>query len=107
LVWAVDHHEAQWATLLLAICGLLDLVDGLVARLFRCQTAFGSVFDAIADGVCYGFAMLLVAIYGLAPWQSVTIILVLGVLNIWMRTRYARRAGRTVNYQSHAMERLV
>jgi phosphatidylglycerophosphate synthase len=107
LVYAVDHHEIQWATLLLMICGLLDLVDGLVARLFRCQTPFGSIFDAIADAVCYGFAMLLVTYYGLAPWPAVVIILALGVLNIGMRARYAKRAGRTVNYQSHAMERLV
>jgi phosphatidylglycerophosphate synthase len=107
IVWAVENDEPQLATLLLLICGLLDLVDGIVARLFKCQTPFGSVFDAIADGICYGFAMLLVAIYGLAPWQAVAIIIVLGVLNIWMRAVYARRAGRTVNYQSHAMERLV
>lgn len=107
LVYAVDRGDAQLATLLLLICGLLDLVDGLVARAFRCQTPFGSVFDAIADAVCYGFAMLLVTAYGLAPWPAVAIIIVLGLVNMWMRAQYARRAGRTVNYQSHAMERLV
>jgi phosphatidylglycerophosphate synthase len=104
---AVDRGEAQWATLLLLVCGLLDLVDGLVARLFRCQTPFGSVFDAIADAVCYGFAILWVTAYGWAPWPAVAIILGLGIVNMWMRARYAQRAGRTVNYQSHAMERLV
>ncbi|HVV85729.1 MAG TPA: CDP-alcohol phosphatidyltransferase family protein [Kofleriaceae bacterium] len=106
-VWAVDRGKPQWATLLLLVCGLLDLLDGLVARLFRCQTPFGSVFDAIADAVCYGVAMLTVTCYGLAPWPAVTSILVLGIVNMWMRTVYAKRAGRTVNYQSHAMERLV
>ena len=106
-VWALDTGRHQHAVLLLLICGLLDLVDGLVARLFRCQTPFGSVFDAIADAICYGFAMLMVAAYDLAPWPAVAAILVLGLVNLWMRARYAQRAGRTVNYQSHAMERLV
>jgi phosphatidylglycerophosphate synthase len=107
LVWAVDAGEWQWATVLLLVCGLLDLVDGIVARLFRCQTPFGSVFDAIADAFCYGFAMILFTAYGRAPWPAVTIIIVLGLLNMWFRAIYAKRAGRTVNYQSHAMERLV
>jgi phosphatidylglycerophosphate synthase len=107
LVWAIDRGEAQWATLLLLICGLLDLVDGLVARIFRCQTPFGAIFDAIADAACYGFALLILTVYGWAPWPPVVAILVLGVANIAMRAAYAKRAGRAINYQSHAFERLV
>jgi phosphatidylglycerophosphate synthase len=106
-VWAVDQGHAQWATLLLFICGILDLFDGLVARLFRCQTAFGEVFDAIADGFCYGFALLVLTGYGWVPWQPVVLIVALGLVNTWLRTIYARRAGRTTNYRSFAMERLV
>lgn len=107
LVYAVDHGQTQLATLLLMICGSLDLVDGVVARIFRCQTQFGAVFDAVADAVCYGFAMLLMAIYGWAPWGAVAIILVLGLVNMGLRAVYARRAGRTINYYSPAMERIV
>ena len=107
LVYAVDHHQTQLATLLLMICGLLDLLDGVVARIFRCQTQFGAVFDAIADAICYGFAMLLMAAYGWAPWGAVAIIIALGVVNMGLRAVYARRAGRTINYYSPAMERLV
>ncbi len=107
LVYAVDSGNAQLATLLLGICGLLDLVDGVVARIFKCQTPFGAVFDAIADAICYGFAMLLIAIYGWAPWPAVAAILALGTFNAGLRAVYARRAGRTINYYSPAMERLV
>lgn len=106
-VWAVDQGKIQLATLFLFVCGILDLLDGIVARVFRCQTPFGAVFDAIADAVCYGTAMVVVTAYGLAPWPAVVIILVLGVVNMALRAYYAHRAGRTVNYQSHAMERLV
>ena len=107
LVYAVDHRQTQLATLLLMICGLLDLLDGVVARICKCQTQFGAVFDAIADAICYGFAMLLMAAYGWAPWGAVAIIIALGAVNMGLRAVYARRAGRTINYYSPAMERLV
>ena len=52
-----------------------DLRDaGAVARLFKCQTAFGEVFDAIADGLCYGFALLILTAYGWIPWPPVVLI---------------------------------
>lgn len=107
LVWAVDHGYHQWATLLILLCGLLDKLDGLVARIFDCRSAFGEVFDAITDGICYGFALILVAAYGWAPPLAVGLIVGLGAANTGMRVLYARRAGRTVNYKSYGMERIV
>lgn len=106
-VWAVDHGYQQWAMLFIMICGLLDLFDGAVARALKCQTAFGEVFDAIADGLCYGFAMVVLAAYGWVPWGAVVIIVALGAANMALRAVYAKRAGRTTNYKSYAMERLV
>jgi phosphatidylglycerophosphate synthase len=106
-VWAVDNGYHQWATLFMLICGLLDKLDGLVARIFDCRSAFGEMFDAITDGICYGFALILIAAYGWAPAVPVAFIIALGLLNTGMRGIYARRAGRTVNYKSHAMERIV
>jgi phosphatidylglycerophosphate synthase len=107
LYWAVDHGYRQWATLFIIICGLLDKLDGLVAKLFNCRSAFGEVFDAITDGACYAFGLVLVAAYGWAPVIPVVLILALGLANTGMRFLYARRAGRTTNYKSYAMERLV
>ncbi len=107
LVWAVDNDQRQWATLFILICGVLDKIDGLVARIFDCRSPFGEMFDAITDGICYGFALILVAAYGWAPAIPVALIIALGLLNTGMRGIYARRAGRTVNYKSYAMERIV
>ena len=107
LVWAVDSGQHQWATLFILICGLLDKVDGLVAKVFDCRSAFGELFDAITDGICYGFALILVAAYGWAPALPVALILALGVGNTAMRGVYVKRAGRAVNYKSYAMERIV
>ena len=106
-VWAVHGGYYQIAAALIIVCGLLDLVDGAFARIFHCATPFGAVFDAIADGVCYGSFILIVTLYGWAPWGPVVLILALGLGNILLRTVYAWRANATVNYKSYAMERCV
>ncbi|HEU0034632.1 MAG TPA: CDP-alcohol phosphatidyltransferase family protein [Kofleriaceae bacterium] len=106
-VWAVHNDYRQWATLFILICGLLDKLDGLVAKIFDCRSPFGEVFDAITDGICYGFALIVVAAYGYAPVLPVILVIVLGLTNTGLRFIYAKRAGRTVNYKSYAMERIV
>lgn len=106
-VWAVQHGYHQWATLFILICGVLDKMDGLVAKIFDCRSVFGEMFDAIADGICYGFCMIVVAYYGWAPWFPVAGIIVLGIANSYFRGVYIKRVGRTVNYKSYAMERIV
>jgi phosphatidylglycerophosphate synthase len=106
-VWAVDNGSHQWATLWIVICGLLDKVDGLVAKIFDCRSPFGEMFDAITDGICYGFCLVVCAAYGWAPVLPVVLILLMGLTNSGLRGIYAKRAGRTVNYKSYAMERIV
>ncbi|MEO8840118.1 MAG: CDP-alcohol phosphatidyltransferase family protein [Kofleriaceae bacterium] len=105
--WAVQHGYHQWATLLMLGCGLLDKLDGLVARIFNCRSAFGELFDAITDALCYGFGLVVVAAYGWAPAIPVIGVIALGIANSVMRGIYVKRAGRTTNYKSYAMERLV
>jgi phosphatidylglycerophosphate synthase len=107
LYWAVDHGYRQWATLFILVCGLLDKVDGLVARVFDCRSTFGEFFDAIADALCYGFGLILCAAYGWAPVVPVVLVLAMGVANSLMRLAYTRRAGHATLYRSYAMERLV
>ena len=107
LVWAVQHGYRQWATVFILVCGLLDKLDGLVAKLFDCRSAFGELFDAITDGICYGFGLVLVAWYGWAPAIPVALVIGLGLANSAMRFVYLKRAGRTTNYKSYAMERVV
>lgn len=106
-IWAVDRGEPQIATIALIVCGVLDLFDGAVARALNCSTPFGEVFDAIADGFCYGLMLLILPIYGWVPWAPIALILAMGIANLVMRAIYARRAGRTTNYRSYAMERMV
>src|SRR5689334_15418100 len=107
LLWAVHNGYHQWATLFVLICGAMDKLDGFVARLFNCRSPFGELFDAITDAICWGFALIVVAAYGWAPVFPVIAIIALGLANTVMRAAYVKRAGRTVNYKSYAMERLV
>ncbi len=107
LYWAIDRGYHQWATLFILVCGLLDKLDGLVARVFDCRSTFGELFDAITDGICYGFGLIVVAAFGWAPVVPVAIVLAMGIGNTLMRGVYVKRAGRATNYKSYAMERLV
>jgi phosphatidylglycerophosphate synthase len=106
-LWAVDHGYPQWATLFMLLCGILDKLDGAVAKIFDCRSAFGELFDAITDGICYGFAMIVVVAYGWAPAIPAISVVALGAINTGLRVLYARRVGRAVNYKSYAMERVV
>lgn len=105
--WAVHNGYPQWATLFILLCGILDKLDGAVAKLFDCRSAFGELFDAITDGICYGFAMMVVVAYGWAPAIPAIIVVSLGAANSLLRIVYAKRVGRAVNYKSYAMERVV
>ncbi|MCX5747596.1 MAG: CDP-alcohol phosphatidyltransferase family protein [Proteobacteria bacterium] len=106
-VWAVYNGYHQWATLFILICGLLDKLDGLAAKVFDCRSNFGELFDAITDGICYGFALIIVMAYGWAPLIPCFILILLGGVNSGLRAVYIKRCGRNVNYKSYAMERVV
>ena len=106
-VWAVHNGYHQWATFFVVICGLLDKADGLAAKIFDCRSTFGELFDAITDGICYGFCLIMLAYYGWAPVIPVIAVIVLGVGNSGLRAIYAKRVGRPTNYKSYAMERIV
>lgn len=106
-VWAVHNGHHQWATLFVLICGVLDKVDGLAAKIFDCRSTFGELFDAITDGICYGFCLAVLAYYGWAPVVPVVAVITLGIANSGLRAIYAKRVGRATNYKSYAMEHVV
>lgn len=52
-----NFNEAGWAIL---IAGVLDGLDGRIARLTRSQSAFGAEFDSLSDMVSFGMAPALI-----------------------------------------------
>lgn len=61
-----------WAALLIIIAGLLDGLDGRIARLTNTTSEFGIEFDSLADVVSFGVApAFLVYSWALAPLERV------------------------------------
>jgi len=59
-----------WAALLIIIAGLLDGLDGRIARLTNTTSEFGIQFDSLADVVSFGVApAFLVYTWALAPLE--------------------------------------
>lgn len=54
---ATGHHgELELAAWMIVWCGLLDVMDGLAARLLKATSSFGAEFDSMADLVAFGVA---------------------------------------------------
>ncbi len=105
--WAVQNGHAQVAMFAIVTCGLFDKLDGRFAAWFNCRSAFGELFDAITDGICYGFCLAVVIYFEWAPQLPAALVILLGLINTGLRYVYAKRAGRNTNYKSYAMERVV
>jgi CDP-diacylglycerol--serine O-phosphatidyltransferase len=48
--------DLQLAAWLIVWCGLLDVMDGVSARLLKATSSFGAEFDSMADLVSFGVA---------------------------------------------------
>lgn len=50
IVWLyVFRQDYLWTTAVLALSGITDIVDGIIARKFRMISDFGKAFDPVAD----------------------------------------------------------
>lgn len=48
--------ELEFAAWLIVWCGLLDTMDGVVARMLKATSSFGAEFDSMADLISFGVA---------------------------------------------------
>lgn len=53
---------------LYALCGVSDILDGYIARKFRCASQLGAVLDSIADFVFAAAALL--SLIPALPWEG-------------------------------------
>lgn len=51
-----QYGELEFAAWLIVWCGLLDTLDGVVARLLKATSSFGAEFDSMADVISFGVA---------------------------------------------------
>lgn len=54
--------ELEFAAWLIVWCGLLDTLDGVVARLLKATSPFGAEFDSMADVIAFGVAPAILAV---------------------------------------------
>ncbi len=63
--------EGQWAfaIILVVVAGVLDGIDGRVARLLNAQSRFGAELDSLADSLSFGVApALILYLWSLQDW---------------------------------------
>ncbi|HIP43681.1 MAG TPA: CDP-alcohol phosphatidyltransferase family protein [Aquifex aeolicus] len=70
------HQKVLTGAVLLALSGLFDLLDGVVARTTRKTSKFGAVFDWIADKWTDGFVLGAIGFAYASPFVAITTIMV-------------------------------
>ena len=79
----VGAYELLYSSaLLLLLAGFADLLDGVVARVIRAESEFGSMFDSLADAISFGVApsVLLLKSLSLQPATGLSFFAVLGAM---------------------------
>lgn len=72
--WNFSSH-AYWATAVFVVAMATDQIDGWLARRWNQTSAFGSLFDPIADKVLVLSALVMLTAEGVAPaWMVAAII---------------------------------
>ena len=60
------------AVIALAVSGVIDGLDGRLARLLKATSRFGAEFDSLADFLCFGVApALIIYMWSLEPWGAI------------------------------------
>jgi len=104
VVWAMWQHHVVTTLALLIYSGVVDLIDGTVARHFRCASAFGEMLDAISDAGLFLAVSVTAAVAGYVDALPVAVFLSAGVANALGRVIHIRRVGRITNFRSYASE---
>lgn len=76
-VWLVlAKHQYGYATLVLALMGSTDWVDGYVARRFDQMSKLGRVLDPLADRIALLTVAVTLVIADIAPWWLLALLIV-------------------------------
>jgi CDP-diacylglycerol--serine O-phosphatidyltransferase len=68
---AMDGHFGA-AVIAIGVSGIIDGLDGRLARLLRATSRFGAEFDSLADFLCFGVAPALVMyLWSLNDWGAI------------------------------------
>lgn len=108
LAYLLATHHNYWAAAVLFVFGLLDAVDGPLARMQNASTSKGMLLDSITDkikevlvyiGVVYAFVDSPLAYYAVWAVAACGVSLLVSYVNAWGEAMLARHKlhGRSVN----------
>ncbi len=72
---ALVEEEDGWAALTLALAGITDFLDGMLARRWNQISRVGQLLDPIADRLSTLAVMLVFLVRGAVPWWFVVLLL--------------------------------
>ena len=84
-IMTAQSGDLEFAAWLIVWCGLLDVMDGVSARLLKATSDFGAEFDSMADLVAFGVAPTILVlnvgleVAGIAPQSNQYWLLVVAV----------------------------
>ncbi len=72
---AIIYNEYQYALILFIAASITDILDGLIARITKQITYFGTILDPVADKFFLITSYILMSNYGLIPkWLTIIVI---------------------------------
>jgi CDP-diacylglycerol--glycerol-3-phosphate 3-phosphatidyltransferase len=77
---AADDGSSWAAGLIFGVAGVTDQVDGFLARRWRVESRFGTLFDPLADRLMIDTAVILLWLEDKLPWYGALVILLRDVL---------------------------
>jgi len=99
IVRAVQRRLPVWAVGLLLASALSDILDGYLARRWKVESAFGRLFDPLADKLTQFTALVLLSMadgdaFTPVPVLFVAVILARDLFLVYGALRVRRRCGR-------------
>lgn len=82
VIIVVFYLEAWWArpasSLLFALAGITDWLDGYLARRWKTESRFGAFLDPVADKLLVATVLILIVEFDHSPWLTIPAIIIIG-----------------------------
>ena len=85
-----ERGDLVAACKLVFLAGVLDVLDGVIARIMHAESSFGLHFDSISDVVAFGVAPAMIAYGGIAEHYPLPARATCGIFVIFSALRLAR-----------------
>lgn len=104
VVYAAYKNYSLMAVTIIAYSGVVDMLDGFVARKFNCASRFGEMLDAISDASLFLVGLLAAVAFKYSNPVPAFLLLGLGAINAAGRVIFIKKTGVITNFRSYASE---